>query len=72
MECSAQLTVDYAVPNLTLKSKVALTANPTVNIDASTGYKGGVFGVSAVYDSSKGAVSSWTAAAGYTALDYQV
>lgn len=67
----AQLTIDYAVPNLTVKSKVALTANPTVHVDATTGHKGGVFGVSAVYDSSKGVVSSWTAAAGYTAADYQ-
>jgi hypothetical protein len=67
-----QLTIDYAVPNLTLKSKMALTANPTVDIAATTGYKGGVFGVSGVYDSKAGELSSWTAAAGYTALDYQV
>jgi len=71
-QSSGKLTVDYAVPNLTMKSKMALTANPTVDLAATTGYKGGVFGVSGVYDSKAGSVSSWTAAAGYTALDYQV
>lgn len=60
------------MPNLTVKSKIALTANPIVDVAATTGHKGAVFGLSAAYDSKAGALSSWTAAAGYTALDYQV
>jgi voltage-dependent anion channel protein 2 len=71
-QSSGKLTLDYAVPNLTLKSSTTLTSNPVVNVAASTGYKGGVFGVSGVYDSKSASVSSWEAAAGYTSLDYQV
>jgi voltage-dependent anion channel protein 2 len=71
-QSSGKLTADYAVPNLTLKSSTTLTSNPVVNVAASTGYKGGVFGVSGVYDSKSGTISSWEAAAGYTSLDYQV
>lgn len=67
----SQLTADYAVPNLTLKSNTTLNGNPVVNVAATTGYRGGVFGVSGVYDSKSGTISSWEAAAGYTSLDYQ-
>lgn len=59
------------MPNLTLKSSTSLTSNPVVNVAATTGYKGGVFGVSGVYDSKSASVSHWEAAAGYTSLDYQ-
>lgn len=71
-QSSAKLTIDYAVPNLTLKSVASLTSNPTVNVAATTGYKGGVFGAAGLYDSKSGTLTSWEGAAGYTSLDYQV
>ena len=64
--------LDYAVPNLTLKAIVGLTAQPKMDLVASTGRSGYLLGGSAQYDTATANVSTWSVGAGYTAADYQV
>jgi voltage-dependent anion channel protein 2 len=71
-QASGKLALDYTLPSLTLKSTIGLTANPKVDIAATTGYKGAVFGGSTSYDSATGNITTWSLGAGYTGLDYQV
>ncbi len=70
-QSSAKLTVDYAIPHLTLKTAVGLTATPKVDIAATTGVEGIVVGGDVGYDTSKGSITRWALAAGYTKADYQ-
>ena len=66
-----QVTVDYNIPHLTLKSTIGLTQNPKVVVAATTGQKGVVAGAEATYDTNKGNVTTWNAGAGYNAADFQ-
>lgn len=59
-----QVSADYSVPHLTLKTSVGLTNQPKVDLAATTGYKDIVFGGEATYDSAKGDVTKWAAGAG--------
>ncbi len=52
-----QLAIDYAVPHVTVKSAVSLTAAPKVDIAATTGYDKATVGAEASYDSGKGALT---------------
>lgn len=63
-----QLSADYSIPHLTLKSAVGLTSQPKVDLAATTGYKDIVIGGEATYDSAKGDVTKWSAGAGEFAL----
>ena len=60
----AQLSAEYAIPHLTLKSAVGLTNQPKVDLAATTGYKDIVVGGEATYDSAKGQVTKWAAGVG--------
>ena len=62
--CAWQVSADYVVPHLTLKTSVGLTNQPKVDLAATTGYKDIVFGGEATYDSAKGDVTKWAAGAG--------
>ena len=64
----AQLSAEYAIPHLTLKSAVGLTNQPKVDLAASTGYKDIVVGGEATYDSAKGQVTRWAAGVGARSL----
>lgn len=70
-QSSAKLTVDYAIPHVTLKTAVGLTAAPKVDLAATTGVEGVVVGGDVGYDTSKGSITRWALAAGYTKADYQ-
>ena len=50
---SAKLGVDYVFPYLSLKSTVALTSAPLIDIAAATSYQGFLFGGEAAYDTAK-------------------
>jgi voltage-dependent anion channel protein 2 len=70
---TAKLGVDYYLPHLTLKSVFGLTAQPTVNISASSGWNDLTFGGLATFDTAKdNNLTNWTAGVGYTANDFQV
>ena len=60
----SQVSADYSVPHLTLKTSVGLTNQPKVDLAVTTGYKDIVFGSEATYDSAKGDVTKWAAGAG--------
>lgn len=70
-QSSAKLTVDYAIPHVTLKTAVGLTSAPKVDLAATTGVEGVVVGGDVGYDTSKGSITRWALAAGYTKADYQ-
>ena len=59
-----QVTADYSVPHLTLRTSVALANNPKVDIAATTGHKDITFGGEATYDSAKGDITKWSAGVG--------
>ena len=69
---SAKLAVDYVFPYLTLKSTVALTSAPLIDLAAATSYKGFLIGGETAYDTAKSAVTKYNLALGYHAADYQV
>lgn len=66
-----QLTVDYSVPHVTLKTTVGLTQNPKVVVAATTGQRGVVAGAEVTYDTGKGNITGWNAGAAYNAADFQ-
>lgn len=66
-----QLSVDYSVPHVTLKTTVGLTQNPRVIVAATTGQRGVVAGAEATYDTGKGNITAWNAGAAYNAADFQ-
>lgn len=66
-----QLSVDYSVPHVTLKTTVGLTQNPKVVVAATTGQKGVVAGAEVTYDTGKAALTAWNAGAAYNAADFQ-
>lgn len=68
---TGKLLLDYAVPNLTLKAVVGLTAQPKVDLVASTGRLSYLLGGSAQYDTATASVTTWSFGGGYTAADYQ-
>ena len=60
-----QLGVDYYLPHLTLKTLVGLTAAPTVNVAATTGWNDLVLGGTATFDVAKNNnLTAWTAGVG--------
>ena len=69
---TAQMMVDWTVPNLTVKAAVGLTNQPKVDLAVTTGRMDYVLGGAALYDTATGNVSTWSLGAGYTSLDYQV
>lgn len=69
---SAKATLEYAFPHLHLKSTVALTSAPIVDIAIATGYSNLVLGAEAGYDTAKSTVSKYSFAAGYHAYDHQI
>lgn len=69
---SAKLGLEYAMPYLSLKSTVGLTATPVLDVAASTGYQNIVLGGEASYDTAKGLLSKYNFALGYHAPDFQV
>lgn len=66
-----QLSVDYSVPHVTLKTTVGLTQNPRVVVAATTGQRGVVAGAEVTYDTGKGNITAWNAGAAYNAADFQ-
>ena len=66
-----QLSAEYAIPHLTLKSAVGLTNQPKVDLAATTGYKDVVVGGEATYDSAKGQVTKWAAGVGALPLSHR-
>ncbi|GAX78905.1 hypothetical protein CEUSTIGMA_g6344.t1 [Chlamydomonas eustigma] len=69
---SAKLSVDYVFPYLSIKSSVALTSAPLIDVAAATSYKGFLLGGETAYDTSMSALTKYNLAAGYQAGDYQV
>mmetsp|Transcript_38711 Transcript_38711/g.86097 ORF Transcript_38711/g.86097 Transcript_38711/m.86097 type:complete len:277 (+) Transcript_38711:122-952(+) len=69
---SAKVGLDYSFPYLTLKSSVALTSAPLVDVSASTGYKNFLLGGETAYDTAKSTVSKYNVGIGYHAADFQV
>ncbi len=69
---SAKLGLDYVFPYMSLKTTVALTAAPSLDVAAATSYKGFLFGGETAYDSAKAAVTKYNVAVGYAAADFQV
>lgn len=70
---SAKATIDYYLPHLTFKSIIGVTSAPVVNTFVTTGWNDLTFGGQALYDTAKNdGLVSWSAAIGYTGLDYQV
>jgi voltage-dependent anion channel protein 2 len=74
-QSSGSLSLDYAIPHLTLKSVVGLTNTPKIDVSASTGRASGlnntVIGGEVAYDTEKSAITKWSVGAGYNAPDYQ-
>lgn len=70
---SAKATIDYYLPHLTIKALVGVTSAPVVTASVTSGWNELTFGAQALYDSAKNEnVQDWSAAIGYTGLDYQV
>jgi len=69
---SGKLGIDYVFPYLSLKSTVALTSAPLIEIAAATSFQGFTVGGETAYDTAKSAVTKYNLAVGYSAPDYQI
>ena len=66
----AKLNLYFKQPNFTGRAFFDVLKGPTANVDAVLGHEGFLVGAEAAYDVNKAAITKYSAAIGYSALDY--
>jgi voltage-dependent anion channel protein 2 len=66
----AKVNLFYKQPNINTRAFVDLIKGPTAIVDATVGHEGFLAGAEAGYDVQKAAITRYSAAVGYTALQY--
>lgn len=66
----AKVNLHFKQPNFHARAFLDLLKGPTANIDAVIGHEGFLAGAEAGYDVQKAAITRYSAAIGYTALEY--
>lgn len=69
-QSTGKLTLDYAIPHLTVKTNIGLTSSPSLDLALTAGQQGLFLGGQCSFSTAASEVKSWACGAGYLGPGY--